>query len=136
MTSRWAPEDSRDVEQAMGERLSGMLDPGERLSVFGESFPSEVHARFTVEGGPRGEKLELESRVDLDKAGVAEPEGRDLALDALDLTLFEWLESERRMPLSGAFEERELSGKPVRVRAERTFPGLEARADALLKGEG
>ena len=55
----WSPEEVADVEEAMAERVGGLLAPGERLRVEGESSPEEVRARFVLEGGPKGERLEL-----------------------------------------------------------------------------
>ncbi|MGC4113346.1 MAG: hypothetical protein QM765_01450 [Myxococcales bacterium] len=62
--------------------------------------------------------------------------GRDLALDALDALLLDYLQSERSTRYPGVFEGRELRGKTLLVRAERTFPELDAAADALLAGPG
>jgi hypothetical protein len=131
----WDPSEVADVQEAMAERMGGLLEPGERIAVTGESSSGEVRARFVIEGGARGERVELEARVDLVRVRLDETEARDLALDALDLLLGAALESERALRFSGVFEERELRGKPVAVRGERTFPDLEAQADALLGEE-
>ena len=131
----WDADEVGDVEQLMAERLSDLLAPGERLTVSGSSSPAEVVARFVLTGGAGGERLELEARVEPEKAGLDERTSRDLALDALDLLLLGWLEGGRQERFSGVFEERELRGKAVSVRAERTFASLEAQADALLRGD-
>ncbi|MBI5549255.1 MAG: hypothetical protein HY901_35670 [Deltaproteobacteria bacterium] len=132
----WDTADLADVEEAMSERLDGLLAEAERLVVSGASSDLEVHARFLLEGGPDGERLELEARVELGRAGLTEGAARDLALDALDSVLLDHLESGRAARFSGVFEERELRGKPVAVRVERTVPALEAQADLLLGGSG
>lgn len=131
----WEREALAALEATMAERLEGLIAPGERLSTFGESSAEEVRARFVLEGGASGERVQLESRVELSRMGAGEPEARELAIDALDLVLLEYLESGRAVRFAGVFEERELRGRPVAVRAERTFPELDAQADALLKGE-
>jgi hypothetical protein len=82
-----------------------------------------------------GARLELEAKVDLGRTRLSAGAARDLALDALDLMLLEYLDSGRAARYSGVFEARELRGEPLLLRAERTFPSLDAQADALLKGD-
>ncbi len=128
----WPRQERQLIEAAMAERLEGALEPGESLSVEGESGPESVQARFVLAGGPSKARLLLEARVDLRAARLPADDARDVALDALDLILLEYLESERSLRFSGVEEERELNGVTVFVRADRSFPELEARADALL----
>ncbi|MFN7134723.1 MAG: hypothetical protein ACK4N5_21770 [Myxococcales bacterium] len=133
---RWDVGERRLIEAAMAERLEGMLRAGETLKVDGETEPTSTTARFVLEGGPDGARLELIARVDHFRARTRGDGARDLAIDALDLVLLEYLESGRQLKLSGVEEERELAGRPLFVRAERTFPGLDAQADALLQDDG
>jgi len=134
--SRWDDALVADVEALMQERLAGLLSAGERLAVRGESSAQEERARFELAPGPQGEKVVLESRVEKAGAQLGADEARDLALDALDLVLLEYLESGRSLRFSGVEEPRELRGEPVAVRGERTFPALEEAADRLLDGDG
>lgn len=136
MLEPWDPKELSDVQEILADRVAGLLAPGEKLSITGSSSAEEVHARFVLDGSPKGDRLELEAKVDLATAGLGPDEGRDLALDALDAILLDYLQSERGTRYSGVFEARELRGKPVLVRAERTFPALEAAADALLGKDG
>lgn len=133
---RWAAADLEDVREVLLDRVAGLLRPGERLEVDGEGSAAKVHARVVLEGGAAGERVEVESEVELGPTGPDGEGARDLALDALDLVLLEYLESGRSLRLSGAWERRELRGQAVRLRAERTFPALDAQADALLGGPG
>ena len=128
----WTAEELSQVEDALADRVAGMLAPGEKLFVEGRSSEEEMNARIVLSGSDKGDRLELEARVEMAGAGLSEDEARDLALDSLDLVLLEYLESERSARFSGVFEERELRGHVVTVRAERTYPALEAAADALL----
>ena len=130
----WKKAECEAIEQALAKRLEEHLESGEQLEVSGGSAPDHVWARWILAGGVRGDRLELEAKVELIPKVRTEEQARDLALDALDLTVLEYFESERSLRYSGVFEERELRGKPVQVRVERTFPDLEAQADALLKG--
>ncbi len=132
MMAGWSEGECADLEELLEERLQGMLEPGERVRVSGETGGQEVQARFVLEGGRTGARLELESRVELGGKVKSLERARDLAVDALDLVLLEYLESERSIRYSGAWQQRELQGAAVAVRVERTFPGLEAQADALL----
>lgn len=132
----WSVQERKLIEAAMAERLEGALEPGEALTVDGSSDPSEVRARFVLAGGRSKARLELDARVELAATGLSAEDARDLALDALDLILLEYLESDRAVRYSGVEEERELNGVPVFVRAERSFPELEAQADALLEDDG
>ena len=131
--SGWDRDFCEAVEQALDQRLSGQLSPGERVRVSGESG-EDLSATFTLDGGASGERLVLSSRVPVGKAGL--DEARDSALDALDLLLLEYLESGRSLRFSGVWEPRELRGLAIEVRAERTFPDLEEQAAALLSPEG
>jgi hypothetical protein len=130
--SAWDREFCGVVEQALEQRLSGQLSPGERVRVTGESG-DDLCATFTIEGGSSGERLLLASRAPVGKAGF--DEARDLILDALDLILLEYLESGRSVRFSGVWEARELRGRTVQFKGERTFPDLDARASALLSLE-
>lgn len=132
MTTRWDAEELAEIQDAMSERLAPYLHPGERLAVEGTSAKDQVWARFVLAPGPRGERVELEARVALDLTRVAEEAARDRVLDALDIVLLEYLDSGREQRFSGVFERRELDETAVEVRAERTFPDLDAQADALL----
>ena len=116
----------------MAERLAGRLHASERLTVDGSSSAQAVRAVFVLEGGEAGERVELESRVELAGTALTEDRARGLALDALDEVLLGWLEGGREQRFSGVFEHRELRGQRVSVRAERTFPSLDAAANALL----
>jgi hypothetical protein len=127
--SAWEREFCGAVEVALAERLSGRLEPGERVRVWGESG-EDVRATLILEGGGSGDRLVLEVRVPV--AGKSDL-ARDVALDALDLLLLEHLESGRDLHYPGVWEGRELCGRALQVRAERTFPELDARADALLE---
>lgn len=133
MATVWSIRERRLIEEAMVERLEGALEPGEALTVEGESGPDSVRARFVLAGGTDKARLELEASVDPREAKLSPDDARDLVLDALDLILLEYLESERAIRFSGVEEARELRGVTLLVRAERTFPELEAQADALLK---
>ncbi len=130
--SVWGRDLCETVQAALAERLAGQLEPGEGLRVEGETG-EDVRASFVLQGGPSGARLELEARVPIGPDGSRAAE--EAALDALDLLLLEHLESGRRLRGSGVFEARELSGRAMQVRIERTFPELEAEADRLL-GEG
>jgi len=132
----WDASVLADVRELLAERVGGLLAQGEALEVEGESSADQVRARFLLSGSPKGDRLELEAKVDLAAAGLDAEGGRDLALDALDAILLDYLESERSTRYSGVFEARELGGKPLLVRAERTYPALDAAADALLSGPG
>lgn len=131
----WDPKELSDIQEVLADRVSRLLAPGEKLSIDGRSSGDEVRARFVLQGSPKGDRLELEAKVDLAQTKLSADEGRDLALDALDAILLDYLESERSTRYSGVFEARELRGKPLLVRAERTFPALDAAADALLAGQ-
>ncbi|MGI5865096.1 MAG: hypothetical protein ACOX6T_24000 [Myxococcales bacterium] len=130
----WAEEDRKAVEQVIAERLEEHLEPGERVSVEGETRADAVEAKLVLSGSASGARVVIEARVELEKTGLDAEAARYLALDAVDLVLLEYLDSQRRIRFSGVWEERELEGKTLSVRAERTFPDLEAQADALLKG--
>lgn len=130
--SVWGRDFSEAVEAALAERLAGQLEPGEALRVEGETG-EDVRASFVLQGSRGGARLELEARVPIGPDGSRAAEAT--ALDALDLLLLEHLESGRNLRGSGVFEARELGGRAVQVRIERTFPELEAAADRLL-GEG
>lgn len=130
--STWGRDHCQAVEEALSERLEGLLEPGEALRVEGETG-EDVRATFVLKGGPSGARLELEARVPIGADGAKAAE--DAALDALDLLLLEHLEAGRASRPSGVFEGRELAGRALQVRIERTFPDLEAQADRLL-GEG
>lgn len=130
----WSSGDLADVRDLVLERVRGLLREGEDLEVRGCSSRDSVDASFVLQGGAGGERVCLEARVDLGETGLAEPAARDLALDALDLVLLNWLEGGREERFPGVFEARELSGHVVHVCAERTFPALDAQADALLRG--
>ena len=127
--SAWTPDFCREVERALDQRLAGQLSSGERVRISGESG-DDVSATFALDGGASGERLLLASRVPVGRAGL--DSARDLALDALDLILLEYLESGRSLRFSGVWEARELRGHTVQVRGERTLPDLEAQANALL----
>jgi hypothetical protein len=131
----WGPGELRAIEEAMAERLRGLLSPGERLAISGASSADEVLARFVLEGGTGGERVQLEARVDPAALRVSLERARDLVLDSLDLSLLEYLDCGRAVRFAGVWQQRELRGQSVAVRAERTFPALEAQADALL-GDG
>jgi hypothetical protein len=135
MLEPWDPAELADVREVLADRVRDLLAPGEALDLEGRSSSDEVHVRFVLSGSPKGDRLELEARVDLSATKVSEGEGRDLALDSLDAVLLDYLESDRSTRYPGVFEARELRGKSLLVRAERTFPALDAAADALLAGQ-
>jgi len=130
----WTAAEREAIEEALADQIGEALLPEERLSVEGASSAAEVTTRWTLEGGR--ERLVLEARVDPKETGLDLEQARDLAIDALDLLLLEWLESGRRTRFSGVFELRELQGRSLWVRVERTFPDLEAQAAALLQRDG
>ncbi|HCF61209.1 MAG TPA: hypothetical protein DFS52_24830 [Myxococcales bacterium] len=128
----WTEEERWSFEQVFAERLEEQLAPSERVSVEGETRAEAVEAKLVLSGGASGARVVIEAKVELEKAGLDAEAARFLALDALDLVLLEYLDSGREMRFRGVWEERELEGKALSVRAERTFPELEAQADALL----
>jgi hypothetical protein len=130
----WSTEEREGIEAALAERLAGRLGPAEHVSAWGASSSTQVEARLVLEGGEKGDRVELEARVSLTREKLGMEEARDLALDALDLILLEYLDSDRTVRFTGTFQPRELRGRSLLVRAERTFPSLEAQADALLRG--
>jgi hypothetical protein len=131
--AEWNREELQAIEEALLERYAGEISSPERLSVLGWSSNNEVRAVFVLEGNPSGERVEYEAKVDINKSKTSVESARYLVLDALDLMLLEYLESERGIRYSGVFEERDLSGKTVSIRAERTYPALDAQADEWLK---
>jgi hypothetical protein len=135
--ARWSAEERRLVEAALAKRARPWLSQGETVTARGGVSRGVVEARLVLEGGADGARVEIEARVELEPAKLSAGDARDVTVDALDLLLLEYLESGRQLRFSGVYEERELHGKPLVIRAERTFPGLDAQADALLgEGEG
>ena len=61
---------------------------------------------------------------------------RDNVLDAIDCLAFDWLESDRSERFHGGWQKRAFLNVELNVRIERSFPGLEARADDLLRSDG
>ncbi len=127
--SAWERDFCEAVEAALAERLEGRLSPGEGVSVQGESG-EDVRALITLRGGPSGAQFELEARVSVGPDGAKA--AQEAALDALDLLLLEYLDAGRVWRTSGIFESRELAGRALQVRLERTFPELDAQANRLL----
>jgi hypothetical protein len=127
--SAWDRSECEALERAMAQRLEGQLAPGEKVEVAGRTG-DDVQASFTLKGGPEGERLVLEAKVAVQASAE---QARELALDALDLVLLEYLESGRRLRFSGVWEGRDLRGRPLQLRGERTYPDLDAQADKLLE---
>ena len=108
-----------------------LLRSGERFDLVAAESARGVRARLSLFGGEDGTRVELEARVDR-KAGLDSEAALGLVLDALDLSVGEYLEAGRNERLSSAFEERELEGASVFVRGRVRQPALEAEADRLL----
>ena len=128
----WSQAECGEIEAAIAERLDGMLEPGERVAVSGTSDEKQVEARLELAGSQSGLRLVLQARIELGRARVDAQSAGYVALDALDSILLDWLDSGRSQRFSGVWEEREFEQTPISILAERTFPDLEAQADALL----
>lgn len=126
------PGDEREaVEEALRERYAEALEPGEALVVETPALDIGFHARFVIRR-PDGERLEFEGIAATGATGFGGEALRLFVYDAIDGLLGEWLEGGRSERLRGLWEAGEFGGKPLRVRAGRSHPGLVERADALL----
>jgi hypothetical protein len=124
---------SRDgLLAALTQRHRDLLRPGESFELSTQETPRGVRGVIALHGGADGTRTELEARVDLKRAKLDGEEALALVLDALDLTLGEYLESGRSERLNAAFEEQELEGRPVSLRGRVRHPALEAEANKLL----
>lgn len=121
-----------EVLAALQARHRDLLHPGERFELSTDETPRGVRGRLALFGGADGTRTELEARVDFKKAQLGSEDALGLVLDALDLTLGEFLEAGRSERLNSAFEERDLDGRPVFIRGRVRRPALEAEANRLL----
>jgi hypothetical protein len=91
-----------------------------------------VRARLSIVGGADGSLTELEAVVEAKVSKLKGDDALGLALDAIDLTLGEYLEQGRSERLNAALEQRDLQGRIVGVRGRVRHPALDAEADRLL----
>lgn len=124
---------SRDeLLAALAQRHRDLLRSGERFELTTEENARGVRGLLALFGGDDGTRVELEARVDFKQSGLRSEDALGLVLDALDLSLGEYLESGRSERLNAAFEERDLDGTPVFLRGRVRRPALEAEANKLL----
>lgn len=124
---------SRDeVLKALAARHRDLLRTGEKFDLTTEETPRGVRGVLVLAGGEDGTRIEMEARVDFKNTGLRNDEALGLVLDALDLSLGEFLESGRSERLNAAFEERDLQGRQVFLRGRVRRPALEAEANRLL----
>jgi hypothetical protein len=116
----------------LNQRHRDLLKPGERIEIRTEEMAAGVKGRLTVSGAADGSQIEMEVRLDFKRAGLSGDEALGLVLDALDLSLGEFLEAGRSEHLPAAFEQRDLHGRTVTFRGRVRKPSLEAEADRLL----
>lgn len=120
------------ISRALAERWADELDEGESFEVSIDVTDAEARVVLSLVGTDASIRHEFQVRTPVGSRGS---EGaRDLALDAADAVLGEWLE-DGRPRLAGLEVERDYQGSPVWVHARRVAPRLEAEADRLL-GDG
>lgn len=131
----WLEDERRDIEETVASRLEdhlGRLCPGQDIQVFGETLPDEVRASLLLCGLEGGAHFTCEARFDRTTVELDDASCQYVVLDALDALIFDWIESGRTGRFHGGWQERRCQGYRVSVRAEKTFPELDAQADALL----
>ncbi|MDR0965676.1 MAG: hypothetical protein LBM75_04115 [Myxococcales bacterium] len=130
----WSEEARREIEAAIADRLEDHLS-GVTVAVTGESLPGELRAGITLRGLERGAQLAVEARLDRTAAGneaLDEDDAQCLLLDAIDELIFEWIASGQTLRFHGGWRACTFQGHDLSLRAEKTFPELDAAADALL----
>lgn|GEM_PF-1706389 len=132
----WPAEEISDIEELMRERFGVLLPENTALKFTGETKAAETRALLRLDFSNDGSRLEFEVILDREHSGVTEDEGECLVLDAIDCLAFDWLESDRSERFHGGWQKRAFLNVELNVRIERSFPGLEARADDLLRSDG
>lgn len=127
------PEDlARKAARLLQRRLKEWLEPGENVTVSGEQGDEGAEVVVTLElpGGHR--RTETGVRVAV-PGGASTPEAAlDLAFDAADAFLGQWLEEGRETRHPIEWVELTFDDRPVQVRQRITRPIVEAEADRLL----
>ncbi|RMG10644.1 MAG: hypothetical protein D6729_19235 [Deltaproteobacteria bacterium] len=130
------PEDlARQAASLLLERHRAHLDPADRFEVTGELGRAWVEVVLAF-GDPKGRaRTEVTVRVTIPEGAPDPKAALDLAFDAGDAYLGQWLEEGRpQQPID--FEEARYEGRPVHVRLRRRRPALEAEAERLLREAG
>jgi len=117
---------------ALQLRHRDLLRPGEKFELTSGQTARGVRGLLALSGGADGTRVELEARVDSKQGGLVGDDALGLVLDALDLSMGEYLEAGRTERLNAGFQERELQGGSVFLRGRVRRPALEAEASRLL----
>ena len=119
------------------ERHGPHLAPDEAIEVNGELAHGHARVGMVMVPRDRSTSLTLETVVELDRNNLDHPgEARDLALNALDAILGEFLASERLQVLPPAWTAHGFEGREVLVRGAYTRPQLDDEASRLLAEAG
>lgn len=121
------------VAEALEVRYGQWMRGGERAGATGRIEAGQVEVTLFVEAESGSARWEVCVRVA--RGTRSEEEALDLALDAADAALGEWLEGGREERPPPIFEEARFRGETVGLRRRRTSPRLEAEADAILQGK-
>jgi hypothetical protein len=117
------------IASALAERWEEFLRPGESFLAEVDTEGERARAMLALVDADGATRYEFEVLAPLQVGGGRD--ARELALDAADALLGEWLEDERpRLP--GVADAREFDGTPVQVTARLVHPRLQAEADRLL----
>ena len=126
------PEDlRRQAARLLAERHGPHLRSGERFWVDGVLEKDGVEVELAL-GDPEGrDRTEVTVRVRIPEGATDLQAALDLAFDAGDAYLGQWLEEGRpHVPID--FQPATFEGKAVEVRLLRRRPALEEEADRLL----
>jgi hypothetical protein len=117
------------IAAALEERWEEFLREGESFLAEVDSEGEKARAMLALVDADGATRHEFEVLAPLRVGGGRD--ARELALDAADALLGEWLEDGRpRLP--GIAAPREFDGTPVQVTARLVHPRLQAEADRLL----
>jgi len=130
-----------EVPQILSMRYQEWLAVGERAGVEGSLWGEEesgsakafVELTVYVDNPARGSRHE--ATVRLPREGLSERAAIELALDAADAALGEWLEEGRESRHRDLFEEASFDGLSLLLRLRLRHPALEEQAEAIISKE-
>jgi hypothetical protein len=119
------------------QRHAPRLLPKEAIVIEGELSHGYALARLIASLPDGASRVCLEVSIELEPNQIDHPgQGRDLALDFLDIFFDKFLSEERLLLLSPTWIAHDFEGKSILMRGAHTRPALDDEADRLLAAAG